>query len=406
MPEKVVRLDAGTPPHATHTPTALQGWVLVATAWLSVLASTLIGPILPTMTAAFRSTPSVDLKISLVSTLPALFVALLATPFGLLADRFGRRRVLLWSLGLYGVVGTAPLWLQSLNGIVGSRVLVGIAEAAVMTCGTALIGDYFNGSARERWLAMQTGTSPFVSTAMLALGGVLGETSWRSPFAVYAFGFILVPLVLLLIREPDRAHQSTSSTSTATTEFPWRRLLWINLVTVFALSAFLVTIIQSSFLLTERGVTSPGTIGLWTAVASLANPLGALLFILVPWGTSARLLFSFACMAAGFAVISLSSGPHAVVVGAGIANLGAGFVLPTLITWALSDLPSAQRGRGTGLWMSASFLGQFLSPQVILLLRNLTGSLDHAVLTYSVMCAAAALLSLFGFSSPAKRVMP
>jgi sugar phosphate permease len=87
-------------------------------------------------------------------------------------------------------------------------------------------------------------------------------------------------------------------------------------------------------------------------------------------------------------------GWHSAVLGAVIANYGAGMILPTLITWAIATLPAAQRGTGTGLWMAASFLGQFLSPLVVLGLRQLTGSLSGAILVYALACALSALTAI------------
>ncbi|MHB8287230.1 MAG: MFS transporter [Caulobacteraceae bacterium] len=375
----------------------------MATAWLSVIASSLIGPVLPRMAEAFKATPGLGLKLSLVATLPALFVAILATPMGWVVDRVGRKQVLFWTVVVYGFVGTAPLWLGTLDGVIVSRILVGVTEAAIMTAGTALISDYFAGASRGRWLAMQTGTAPFVSITMLALGGVLGERSWRAPFAAYGFAFLLIPLVLWLIWEPKRvaATPGTVVAAAAPAEpFRWGRLMWINLLTVFAMTAFLITIIQSGYLLNERGMTSPALIGLWSAGASFANPVGALMFGLTSWRTTVKLIYAFGMMAAGFAIISLGPGVGAVIVGSVIANLGSGFILPTLITWALSTLPPAQRGRGTGLWMSASFFGQFLSPLVVLFLSKAMGSLDHAVLTYAVVCGAISLGSVTALIRP------
>jgi hypothetical protein len=74
-------------------------------------------------------------------------------------------------------------------------------------------------------------------------------------------------------------------------------------------------------------------------------------------------------------------------------------ILPTLVTWAIATLPAAQRGTGTGLWMAASFLGQFLSPLVVLGLRHLTGSLSGAVLVYGAACALAALVATGGLAA-------
>jgi hypothetical protein len=75
-------------------------------------------------------------------------------------------------------------------------------------------------------------------------------------------------------------------------------------------------------------------------------------------------------------------------------------ILPTLITWAISTLPAEQRGAGTGLWMAASFLGQYLSPLVVLALTGLTGSLSAAILSYALACGGCALVALLSLILP------
>ena len=65
----------------------------------------------------------------------------------------------------YGFLGMAPLVLTSLPAIVVTRVGVGITEAAIMTCATTLIVDYFEGEARNRWLGFQT-----IGSALAAAG--------------------------------------------------------------------------------------------------------------------------------------------------------------------------------------------------------------------------------------------
>jgi MFS family permease len=376
--------------------TAIQGWVLVSCGWLAVMASAMLSPVLPSMTAYFRSVPSVDLQVSLVAGLPALSVALFAWPFGALGDRAGHKRVLCWAVAFYGFVGTAPTWLPTLSEIVVSRALVGVAEAAIMTCSTALIGAYFAGVRRGRYLALQTGTAPIAAVTVIAIGGALGASSWRAPFLAYGFGFVLTPLTLLLLWEvrATRAAQTPASAAPESVRFGWGKLIWICAITVFAMTAFLVTVVQTGFLLTERGVNAPQRIGMYQGIASLANPLGALLFGLIPARTLAKLTLAFALLSTGFFVIALLPGWRSVVIGAAIANLGAGMILPTLITWAISTLPARLRGSGTGLWMAASFLGQFLSPLAVLGLRDLTGSLSRAILVYAIACGFSAIAVL------------
>ncbi|MFD0567512.1 hypothetical protein ACFQ2M_40285 [Kitasatospora saccharophila] len=50
-----------------------------------------------------------------------------------------------------------------------------------MTCCTTLIGDYWNGKQREKYLALQAICSAVSATAFFALGGAAGSAGWRAP---------------------------------------------------------------------------------------------------------------------------------------------------------------------------------------------------------------------------------
>lgn len=377
---------------AVRTPGAAQGWTLVALAWLSVVAGVVIAPVLPTIAHVFAADPQIAVKIPLVATLPALMCALLGAVMGAVAARVGRKRLLLIAVTFYGLAGTAPLWLTSLDSIVASRALVGFAEAAVMTCATVLIGDYFEGRARERWLALQTGTAPLVATVLLLAGGALGAIGWRVPFAVYGYAFLLIPLVLVFLWEPAVRSEPVRQADEPKIQFRWLPQIGIDLLTVFAMSAFIVTIVQFGFVMTARGVPSPALIGLWAAAAALANAGGSALFAVTRWRLPVRLGFAFGMLAVGFAVMALGPGYQSAIVGVIIASIGCGYVLPTLITWALSQLPARQRATGTGLWIASSFLGQFISPLAILAFTGLVGSLDGAILCYAAACLVVAIV--------------
>jgi MFS family permease len=379
-------------------PAAIQGWTLVSTTWLSVIASAVIAPVLPSISEHFRDAPHVAVMVSFVATLPGLFVALLAAPSGALADRLGHRKMLLAGVSLYGFCGVAPFWLNSLGWIVISRAGVGIMEAVIMTCSNALIGDYFLGDEREKWLAYETGTATMVAILMVTIGGALGETGWRYPFLVYGFGFVLAPLVIRFTwetRSPSGSNVEEESRHPRDGEFRWNKLIWICLITVFASTAFYVVIVQLSFLLTERGYRSPRLIGMGAGISALAVPLGAVLFRILRWRIAAKLALSFSLSAAGLFILAFSHSYSVTILGATVNGLGSGIVLPALITWALSTLGPEVRGRGTGAWQASFFFGQFISPLIILTLAHSFGSLSHAVLSYAIACSVACSIALF-----------
>lgn len=56
----------------------------------TILAATIISPILPEMTTVFADVPNVDFLVKLALTLPALFIAISAPFVGFLLDKKGR----------------------------------------------------------------------------------------------------------------------------------------------------------------------------------------------------------------------------------------------------------------------------------------------------------------------------
>jgi MFS family permease len=80
-----------------------------------------------------------------------------------------------------------------------------------------------------------------------------------------------------------------------------------------------------------------------------------------------------------------------VVVFAVVTGLGNGLLLPSLLTWALGSLTFEQRGRGTGVWTSSVFIGQFICPLVVLGLSGAITGLGSALAVLGAVALAAAI---------------
>ena len=111
-------------------------------------------------------------------------------------------------------------------------------------------------------------------------------------------------------------------------------------------------------------------IGNYSAVAAAAVPLGAILFkLLSKRSTQLQFTVLFMLLGTGLVGIGLSRDLITVVGFAFIQQTGAGMCIPVLIGWSLREMPEQFRGRGMGLWTSAFFLGQFLSPFLVTLVH-------------------------------------
>jgi MFS family permease len=372
---------------------------------LSTMAIVLLAPVLPLLLKHFHGVPGYEYWVPMVLTIPAFCVALISPVAGILGDNFGRRRLLIFSLIAYGVVGLAPVFLESLPSILISRVGVGIAEALITTLSTTMIADYFTGEARNKWLAGQAAVASLSATLFFIVGGQLGDFGWQAPFWVYGSAFLML-IGILVFTWPQNNPADAPTTekqelgSAGWSDFPWKRMFGILAVTVFS-SVFFYTIqIQTAPGLFEHGLKSPGTVGLYTAVASLGVPLGTIIYSRVSKAPVYKLLASeFALLGIGFIVMSFGRTPIEYLLGGGLNQVAAGLLLPTLLVWAMDGLPFALRARGTGLWTAAFSLGQWLSPIATTTISLQVGGLLPAFqyLGYVSLVAMVSLL-LFSFS--------
>lgn len=375
------------------------GWpqasVLLAASCLSVLGAVLIAPVLPRITEAFPGVAGAAALVPMVLTAPALMIALLAPVAGRIVDAVGRRRVLIGALVVYALFGTAPLWLASLPLIVLSRVGVGITEAAIMTCCTTLLGDYFTGRTRDRMFGLQTVVTALSATAFFGIGGALGENNWRTPFWLYASSLVLAVAVLLFIWQP-RPHSEHGALAAARAALPpvdWRAFARPLLVTLFGGIVFYALIVELSFILDGLGVKSAAVIGGASALASFATALSAIAFPrLAASGTRRLLPTTFGLAGVGLLVVAVSGSVPGVLVGAVITSLGTGLLLPTLLTWVQLGLDYSERGRVTGTWTACFFLGQFVCPLLLLGVGAATGGLTHAI---AVLGAASLVMTAY-----------
>src|SRR5215210_2085709 len=254
-----------------------QALVLLLSSCLSVLGAVLLAPVLPRIEDAFAGTPGVEALTPIVLTAPALVIGLTAMIAGRIVDRLGRKRLLVGALVIYAFVGTAPLWLPSLQLIVASRVLVGLTEAAIMTCCTTLLADYFSGAQRERYFGLQVVCTTVAATVFFGVGGALGAANWRAPFWLYAVSLPLAAAAARFVWQPAPRVQAAARTEKLPA-LPWRSLGAPVVVSLLGGLIFYVLIVQLSFKLDSIGVESTAVIGAASAVASLGTAVGGFLF--------------------------------------------------------------------------------------------------------------------------------
>jgi len=134
-------------------------------------------------------------------TLPSLAIAILAPFLGGLVYKYGKRKSAIVGLFFFAVTGTAGLYLESIYAILFSRFLLGIAIAILMIVSTSLIGDYFKGEERHKFMGLQSAFVSIGGIFFIVGGGMLSDVNWRYPFAIYGIGFIILLFAMRYIIE-------------------------------------------------------------------------------------------------------------------------------------------------------------------------------------------------------------
>lgn len=151
-------------------------------------------------------------SIGVVGSAFTIVGALVSILFGFLADRTSRK----WLLAFVVLVGEIPCFLtgvefftQTYQQLLILRIMTGLGVGGIFPITFSLIGDYFDARHRPMATAL-VGTAWGIGEMAggIMAGFLAGSFGWRFPFMVAAApNFILVPLFLLIAREPARGGQ-------------------------------------------------------------------------------------------------------------------------------------------------------------------------------------------------------
>jgi len=297
--------------------------------------------------------------------LPALFIAVGAPLSSLLADRMGRRPVLLGSLLLFAGGGSAGALLGSLPGITATRAVLGLGAGGIGTTATTLIVDYYD-EAQSQILGGQAAVMALAAMIYTLLGGLLTDLSWRAPFGVYLLGLVVLWPAAVLLPEPNPAveHGDESDSTAPESGVPWRRIGLLYGLAFLGLAIFNLIRVELPYYLRAMGMMS----GLWIgAVLSGGTVTGALASFAYDrvqsrLGVRGSLTLVLGLFASGFGTVALAASPPTAMGGVALSGGGMGLLVPSLTDGVGEAAPPSVRGRLMGGLSTLRNLGRFASP--------------------------------------------
>jgi MFS family permease len=355
----MVGATAGTQP--TRPPVSLVYAVTVT----GILSTTLILPAIPDILDAFGQPAGRAGLLVAAGSLPGIVVAPL---IGGLADRFGRRRVLVPCLALFGVAGGLGGLAPTFGFLVAARLLQGIGSAGLINLAVVIIGDHWTGEDRARTIGRNAAVLTVSLAVLPGIGGLLTEIgTWRLAFAPYLLALVTAAVVHRRLPEVDLGEPVPLRRQVHGAWQVLRRPLVAgtiaNGVLVFVLIFGLYLATLPGLLQAEFGLGA-GLRGLVAAVPALAATLVAFNLgrLKARWGRRRLVMASSALFCVAFLLIGAAPTLVVLFIGAALYGLAEGAAIPALQDAIVASTPAASRGVVMAIFVAGARLGQTAGP--------------------------------------------
>ena len=133
-------------------------------------------------------------------TFPGIFLTPVA---GVLADRFGRKAVLIPALFIFALGGFSIFFVKNFHLIIILRVIQGVGAAPLGSINITLVGDFFRGKDRPAAMGYNASVLSLSTASYPLIGGALAGIAWYYPFILPLLAIPVGLFVIFGIREPE-----------------------------------------------------------------------------------------------------------------------------------------------------------------------------------------------------------
>ena len=330
---------------------------------MGVMGGSIVGPILPAMTGPLNVSKS---TIGLVLSVYTIFALIFTPILGVMADRYGRRKILIPSLLAFGLTGSAIAITREFWLVLLFRAIQGIAVAGIMNLAVTLIGDLFSGRKLARAMGYRTTAQNFINATAPFLAGALAAISWFFPFLIYSLAIVVGILVILKLDIPEYKNNSKLQDyfKAASTVIRYPKTLWIffNNFMIFVLLYSLV--VYMPMIITDKFGLSTVYSGLAISVAAgtsgiFATQTGKLKGM---FNDHLIVLVGFVFLGLSLLLVAFAGQIVELLLYLVLWGIGASLIMPTLTTAVTEQAPPHLRAGVVSVFSMTIYLGQSVSP--------------------------------------------
>jgi MFS transporter, ACDE family, multidrug resistance protein len=334
---------------------------------MAVMGVASITPAFPTIMETFHLKPTQVGILIIAFTLPGVFL----TPLmGILADRLGRKTILVPSLILFGLAGGAITLTTDFQTVVILRAVQGVGATALGLLNVTLIGDLFEPKQRPEVMGYNASVLSLGTASYPAIGGLLAGLAWYAPFYLPLLAIPIALAVLFWLESPALLKQQPSGVyfrnawRNINRPYVWK-LFVINILTFVILYGSLLSYFP--ILMRQRYGAPEWQIGLYLSAFSLATAITAFQMKRFSGIFSIRtqLIISLCLYAVAQLIIGIMDNEYLLLAPVMLFGVGQGMLLPAVQTLLVGFAPMRERAVFMSINGMVLRLGQTLGPVVM-----------------------------------------
>lgn len=324
--------------------------------------------------------------------------SLMQVPGGWLVDRFGSKKMIVFSLAMWSLFTVLTGFAWSVASLLVIRILFGIGEGGYPTASLKQIAEEFPTDAKSQATTVAI-SSNYVGSALapVIIAPIIATLGWRNAFHIMG----LIGLVYVLIYWLKERPLTTNVTKSASKKFNWKlvdKRIWSFFFIIFGLNTITkgLDTWMPTYLLTARHINLTGIAWL-VPLPSIAAGLGAASagFIMVRffkgkerWLISATAALTMLFMYGMYSSKSLA----AIIIFEVLAYLVKSISFATTFGYVAQIIGAKTYGSSVGVVNFGGQVAGFVAPLIIGAIVSATSSYSMAFL-FLVAAAGLALVS-------------
>ncbi len=387
--------------------------ILVVTTAIVMLGSGIISPILPLYAQSF------GVNIFMVGLMVAAYgIAriFMDIPAGRLADRFGRRTVMISGALLMVVSSLGNALAGAFWQVVVMRLIQGAGSALYVTAAQTALADLSTPGTRGRLLSLHQGSHQIGNTFGPAAGGFLAEfLGLRAPFFAFA-GIAMLAALWAYLRIPETSHRKAATiqptSDSAISHSQGKPSASVIKILLMDASFVLIALMTMGNFLSHGGAQqtilplygteylglTEGQLGLAMTVIGIGNLITTFMagWLSDRFGRKTILVPGTIMLALSFALFAVSGNVFVFVLAAALTGIARGFSGSVPAAYAADIAPPGKFGATLGLFRTFGDIGFAIGPLLAGWIADSTGSLSIPLFALTgLLVFSAVLFGLF-----------